>query len=336
MISLENVSKKFKDFSIKNLSLNIKKGEYFVLLGPSGAGKTLVLELMAGLIRPDSGNISGLDGIKKGLIYQDYMLFPHLNVFGNIAYGLKVRKIAKEEIILSAKKTAEELGIAGFLNRPVDTLSGGEKQRLAIARALAVKPDVLLLDEPTAALDFSTRSQIQALFLRLHRKYQSTFVHVTHDFEEALALGDRIALLIDGQIVQVGSPDEVFKNPATAKAADFLGYKNIFSGRIKDNFLDLGTLKIFTVVEKAEHAYIAIRSDDIILSPGHLRSSARNSFPGKIIRLIPRLSSIEVVVDAGIPFHAEITQKSLSEMNLQEGKPIWLTFKAASIRVFPH
>ncbi len=336
MISLKNISKKFKDFSIQDVSLNIKKGEYFVLLGPSGAGKTLALEIMAGLIRPDSGTITGLNGKKKGLIYQDYMLFPHLNVFQNIAYGLKVRKIAKEEIILSVEKTAYELGIAPLLNRPVDTLSGGEKQRAAIARALVIKPDILLLDEPTAALDYSTRSQIQTLFLKLHRKYRSTFVHVTHDFEEALALGDRIALLIDGQIVQIGAPDEVFKNPATAEAADFFGYKNIFSGEIQANVMDLGKVKIYSCMEKAKHAYIAIRSDDILLSLEHLRSSARNSFPGKIIRLIPRLSSVEAVVDAGVTFYAEITQKSQAEMNLQEGSPVWVTFKASSIRVFPH
>jgi molybdopterin-binding protein len=336
MISLKNISKKFKDFSIQNVSLNIKKGEYFVLLGPSGAGKTLILEIMAGLIRSDSGKISGLDGKKKGLIYQDYMLFPHLDVFHNIAYGLTVRKIEKEKIISSVENTAEELGIAGLLNRQVATLSGGEKQRAAIARALVIKPDILLLDEPTAALDYSTRTQIQTLFLKLHRKYQSTFIHVTHDFEEALALGDRIALLIDGQIVQAGAPDQVFKNPATAAAADFLGYKNIFSGEIKDNFMDLGKVRIFTCMEKAEHAYIAIRSDDIILSLEHLRSSARNSFPGKIIRLIPRLNSIEAVVDAGVTFYAEITQKSQAEMNLREGSTVWVTFKATSIRVFPH
>jgi molybdopterin-binding protein len=264
------------------------------------------------------------------------MLFPHLDVFHNIAYGLTVRKIEKEKIISSVENTAEELGIAGLLNRQVATLSGGEKQRAAIARALVIKPDILLLDEPTAALDYSTRTQIQTLFLKLHRKYQSTFIHVTHDFEEALALGDRIALLIDGQIVQAGAPDQVFKNPATAAAADFLGYKNIFSGEIKDNFMDLGKVRIFTCMEKAEHAYIAIRSDDIILSLEHLRSSARNSFPGKIIRLIPRLNSIEAVVDAGVTFYAEITQKSQAEMNLREGSTVWVTFKATSIRVFPH
>lgn len=336
MIALESVNKKFKDFAIKNLSLKVKKGEYFVLLGPSGAGKTVVLEMMAGLMRPDSGCISGLNGLKKGLIYQDYMLFPHLDVFRNIAYGLKVRKIKKEEIMHSVKKISRELGIDDFLWRRVDTLSGGEKQRVAIARALVIEPDVLLLDEPTAALDFSTRSQIQTLFLELHRKYQSTFIHVTHDFEEALALGDRIALLMNGELVQSGSPEEVFNNPLTKKAADFLGYKNVFSGRIKNNFMELGEVKIFTTMEKAEHACIAIRSNDIILSPEHLSSSARNSFPGKVIRIIPHLNSIEVVVDTGITFHAEITQKSLNEMNLREGIPVWVTFKTTSARVFPH
>jgi len=224
MIMVKNLQKKYDGFELKNLNFAIQPGEYFVILGPSGAGKTLILEMLARLRAPDSGRITGLDGQKISLIYQDYMLFPHLDVFDNIGYGLKIKKMDKEKIKAEAEKIAALVGISHLLHRQVISLSGGEKQRIAIARALILKPAVLLLDEPTAALDLSTKYQIQQLLMKLHRDFKATFIHVTHDFEEALALGDRIALLINGQIVQIGRPEAIFSSPKTKAVADFLGY----------------------------------------------------------------------------------------------------------------
>ncbi|HZX09808.1 MAG TPA: ATP-binding cassette domain-containing protein, partial [Acidobacteriota bacterium] len=152
MIRLDRICKKYQDFQIQDLSLKVKPGEYFVILGPSGSGKTLLLEMMAGLESPDSGRILGLEKRRIGLIYQDYMLFPHLDVFQNIAYGLTIRKEDKQKIKTQVEKVSEQLGISGLLSRGVNTLSGGEKQRTGIARAMVMEPEVYLLDEPTAAL----------------------------------------------------------------------------------------------------------------------------------------------------------------------------------------
>ncbi|MFQ5722254.1 MAG: ATP-binding cassette domain-containing protein [Candidatus Aminicenantales bacterium] len=336
MIRVENLGKKYDGFELKNINFDILPGEYFVILGPSGAGKTLILEMLAVLRKPDAGQISGVNGRKIGLIYQDYMLFPHLDVFHNIGYGLKIKKVDKENIKTEVENMAALVGISHLLHRQVNTLSGGEKQRVAIARALILKPAVLLLDEPTAALDLSTKYQIQRLLMRLHRDYKATFIHVTHDFEEALALGDRIALLIKGQIIQIGQPEVIFSNPKTRAAADFLGYKNVFSGEIKDYKMNVSGVEITTPLKNASSAYIAIRSNDIILSKTRVLSSARNSFLGKVIKIINRPSFIEVVVDIGSLFHVYITYQSLAEMKLVEGDEIWVTFKTTSIKVFQH
>lgn len=336
MIRLNNVSKKFLDFQLKNISLEIRPGEYFVILGPSGAGKTLILELLAGLIKPDEGKIEGVDNQKVALIYQDYMLFPHLNVRENICYGLELRKVPSEVQEAKLKEIVEELKIEHLLHREVTGLSGGEKQRVAIARALILRPEVLLLDEPTAALDHGARRQVQHLFARLHRHYQQTFVHVTHDFEEALALGERIALLFKGEIVQQGEPQEVFRSPVSREVADFLGYKNVFSGKISNHLMTINGLAIFTPVKEAGRAHLAIKSNEIIISREKLNSSARNSFQGRIKDIFPRLTTIEVVVDVGVELAVDITSQSFQEMNLKKGDDVFVTFKTTSVRVFEY
>lgn len=336
MIKIEGIQKKYQGFEIKDINLEIKNGEYFIILGPSGAGKTLILEMVAGLIKPDSGNIVGIDGSRIGLIYQDYMLFPHLNVFQNIGYGLRIKKEKRGKIESAVQKIAQHLGISYLLHRDVSTLSGGEKQRVAIARAMVMKPDIYLLDEPTAALDLSSRIQIQSLFMRLHKECSATFIHVTHDFEEALALGDRIALLIDGEIIQTDQPEKVFNYPATKAVADFLGYKNVFSGEIKKSWMSFPGVEITTPLEKASSAYIAIRSNDIILSKKKILSSARNSFLGEVVKVINRPSYVEVLVDVGILFHVDITYQSLREMRLDVGHRVWATFKTSAVKVFEH
>ncbi len=336
MIKLERVNKNYGDFHIQDFSLEVSLGEYFVILGPSGAGKTLLLEMMAGLESPDSGKITGLDRSRTGLIYQDYMLFPHMNVFQNIAYGLTIRKEKKQVIKTQVESVSEQLGIENLLSRDIKTLSGGEKQRAAIARAMVMQPDVYLLDEPTAALDLSTKTQIQRLILNIHKKDNPTVVHVTHDFEEALAMGDRIGLLFSGQLIQKDTPEKVFNHPISKKAADFLGYKNVFSGRIKDYIMDIDGIPIMTTEKEAEKAHIAVRSNDILLSRAKLESSARNSFSGKVVKGIKRTNHMEVVVDIGVLLYVDITYPSFKEMRLRAGTRIWATFKTAAVKVFLH
>jgi len=334
---LQDVSKSFKEFAIKDINLEIQKGEYFVILGPSGAGKTLILEMIAGLLPPDSGKILGMENQKTGFIYQDYMLFPHLSVYNNIAYGLNIRKLRKEEIKPVVEKLAEELNISHLLTREVLNLSGGEKQRVAIARAMAISPDIFLFDEPTAALDRSARLKTQSLFLNWHKKDRnSTFIHVTHDFEEALSLGDRIGILLDGCLVQCGTPDHVFNHPASKDAADFLGYRNVFGGPVQDNILYINGTSVTVPVKSAEHIYIAIRSDDIIISGTKFQSSARNSFSGTVKNILKKSSIIEIILDIGILLAIDITWKSYKEMDIKIGDQLWATFKVSSLKVFEH
>ena len=330
------MNKNYGDFQIRDLSLEVNPGEYFVILGPSGAGKTLLLEMMAGLESPDSGKITGLDRSRIGLIYQDYMLFPHMNVFQNIAYGLTIQKEKKQVINKKVERVSGQLGIANLLLRDIKTLSGGEKQRTAIARAMVMQPDVYLLDEPTAALDLSTKIQIQRLILGLHKKDNPTVVHVTHDFEEALAMGDRIGLLFSGQLIQKDTPGNVFNHPISKKAADFLGYKNVFSGQIKDYMIDIDGISIRTPEKEADKAHIAVRSNDILLSRAKLESSARNSFSGKVVKGIKRTNHMEVIVDIGVLLYVDITYPSFKEMKLGPGTRIWATFKTAAVKVFLH
>jgi len=336
MIRLKNINKKYPNFSLSDINLEIKTGEYFVILGPSGSGKTLLLELITGLIQPDSGSISGLERLKFGLIYQDYMLFPHLNVAQNIGYGLRLRKEDKKQIQLFTENVSKDLGIFNLLNRSVRNLSGGEKQRVAIARAMVLRPEVYLFDEPTAALDLSTRRHTQKLFMRLHKELRSTVIHVTHDFEEALSLGDRIALILDGRIIQVNKAAEIFSNPATKSAADFLGYKNVFSGEIRDYSMSINGVEINTLVPQSSFSHVAIRSNDIILSQEKIQSSARNSFSGKIFKVIKRGNYVEVILDIGIQLHVDITYQSCQEMDIREGNRLWATFKTSSVKVYEH
>lgn len=335
-LKLQNINKNFKQFVLRNINLEIKKGEYFVILGPSGAGKTLILEIIAGLIKPDSGQVSGVDRQKIGFIYQDYMLFPHLNVFENIAYSLKIRKMKKEEIKAVVADLAARNDIEHLLDRDVMNLSGGEKQRAAIARAMSVSPDFFLFDEPTAALDRNLRIKTRSMFMDLHKDTNATFIHVTHDFEEALALADRLAILIDGRIVQSGRPDDVFNNPGNREIADFLGYRNVFGGVVKEGRIDLQGVSVAVPLEDADFAYIAIRSDDIIISKQRIQSSARNSFYGKVKDVINASSMVEVILDVGLELSVDITRKSKEDMNIKPGDPMWATFKVSSIKVFKH
>jgi len=335
-IQLRQVCKNFDGFSLHQVSLDIEPGDYFVILGPSGAGKTLILELLAGLLTPDSGEISGVTPGSIGFIYQDYMLFPHLNVSENVGYGLKIRKTGKEKTAQIVQNLLERNGIAHLADREIANLSGGEKQRVAIARAMAISPRLLLLDEPTAALDRSARINTRATFIDLHRQTGATFIHVTHDFEEALALADKIAVLMDGRIVQWGKPEKVFNNPANKNVADFLGYRNVFGGPVKDGLLHLNGVSVAVPLEQSKLAYIAIRSDDIIISKEEIESSARNSLFGRVKKCIYKSSGVEVILDVGVDLAVDITRKSCREMAVCPGVPLWATFKVSSIKVFEH
>lgn len=243
-VELHNVCKSFdsqKESIVKNLSLEIKKGEFLTMLGPSGCGKTTTLRMIAGFEQVSSGKIiiDGEEVTNKSsykrcvnTVFQNYALFPHMNVFENIAFGLKMKKISKEEITTRVKKILKTIQLEGFENRMPSQLSGGQKQRVAIARAIINNPKVLLLDEPLGALDLKLRKQMQLELKHLQRELGITFIFVTHDQEEALTMSDRILVMNKGIVEQLGTPDEIYEKPNTKFVADFIGETNLIEGAV--------------------------------------------------------------------------------------------------------
>lgn len=339
-----------REFHLREIDLEVVSGEYFVVLGPTGAGKTVLLETIAGLFQPHRGHIL-IDGEEItdvpperrgiGFVYQDYVLFPHLNVAENIAFGLKLRKGSESATIeRRVEEISRMLSIDHLLHRRPKTLSGGEQQRAALARALVVEPRLLLLDEPLSALDPETREALQQELARVHHELSTTTLHVTHDFEEAVTLGDRIAVVHEGRIVQVGTPEDIFRRPADEFVARFVGVRNIFAGTIAESDEDgyrmfkhkaLG-IAVATDLTGATHA--SIRPEDIILSREPIRSSARNCFRGRIVDIADRGTLIYVTVNVPPNFTCVITRRSLEEMALQEGKVVYIAFKASAVHIF--
>ncbi|KPU42348.1 spermidine/putrescine import ATP-binding protein PotA [Oxobacter pfennigii] len=260
MIQLINLKKVFKEqktvneqAAVNDVSIKIKKGEFITLLGPSGCGKTTTLRMIAGFEEPSSGSIliDGQDVSYKqpherdvNTVFQSYALFPHMNVYSNVAFGLKIKKVPNEEIKKKVSEVLKLVQLEGYDLRYPNQLSGGQKQRVAIARAVVNSPKVLLLDEPLGALDLKLRKQMQFELKHLQQKLGITFIYVTHDQEEALTMSDRIAVMNNGKIEQVGTPDEIYEKPHTKFVADFIGESNMFEAKVKNYQGDLINLVI--------------------------------------------------------------------------------------------
>jgi len=279
ILELKNINKSYGEQQVlDNLSLNIKKNEFLTLLGPSGCGKTTTLKIIAGFETADSGklifnneDISLLPPYKRQVntVFQKYALFPHMNIFDNIAFGLKLKKLPKAEIQKKVEEMLSLVALKGFEKRSVDSLSGGQQQRVAIARALVNKPKILLLDEPLGALDLKLRKEMQIELKKIQQEVGITFVFVTHDQEEALTMSDTIIVMNKGVIQQMGSPQDIYNEPANAFVADFIGESNILSGTMIDDFKVEFCNKTFNCVdkgfEKMEPIDVVIRPEDITM-----------------------------------------------------------------------
>ncbi len=279
VIELKNISKTFGDNVIlKDFNLTIKKNEFLTLLGPSGCGKTTILRIIGGFEWPDKGRVifNGKDITddepyqrKINTVFQKYALFPHLNVFDNVAFGLKIKKLSKKVIGNKVKQSLKLVGLNNFQNRNIDSLSGGQQQRVAIARALVNEPEVLLLDEPLGALDLKLRQDMQYELKKIQKQVGITFIYVTHDQEEALSMSDTIVVLNDGIIQQKDDPVSIYNEPKNAFVADFIGESNIIKGKMIEDYKVEFQGHVFDCVdkgfEKNEEVDIVVRPEDIKL-----------------------------------------------------------------------
>lgn len=277
IIEIQGVSKVYGNNTVlDNLSLNIRKNEFLTLLGPSGCGKTTTLKIIAGFETADSGkvifngsDISNIPPYKRQLntVFQKYALFPHMNIYENIAFGLKIKKLPKDEIDKKVREMLKMVSLEGFEKRSVDSLSGGQQQRVAIARALVNEPKVLLLDEPLGALDLKLRKEMQLELKKIQKRLGITFIFVTHDQEEALTMSDTIVVMNKGKIQQMGSPEDIYNEPANAFVADFIGESNILNGIMLEDYKVKFANNTFTCVDggfnKNEDIDVVIRPEDI-------------------------------------------------------------------------
>src|SRR5215217_3598059 len=319
-IQLEGLTKAFGEHvAVAGIDVDMPAGEFFTLLGPSGCGKTTTLRMIAGFEQPTSGRIM-LDGSDVGrvpphrrnvnTVFQSYALFPHLDVTKNVAFGLKYQKVEKSERAKRVAQALELVNLTEYAQRKADQLSGGQQQRVALARALVLRPQVLLLDEPLGALDAQLRKSLQVELKALQEQVGITFVYVTHDQEEALTMADRLAVMNEGRIEQVGSPREVYEEPASAYVADFLGISNMLDAQAIGMDSD-GRCRVrvgdFELLASQGHTS-ARGSVKVVVRPERVRIEApgetgENRLPGKIERVVyaGAISQLVVTLDRGTP-----------------------------------
>lgn len=347
-IQIQNVSKQYGTFqALTDIHLDIPKGELVALLGPSGSGKTTLLRIIAGLEEADGGSIS-FDGedltsihVKNrqvGFVFQHYALFKHMNVFENVAFGLKVRKKSlrpSAEVI--EEKVTELLKLVkmdGFAKRYPAQLSGGQRQRIALARALAVEPKILLLDEPFGALDAKVRKELRRWLRKLHDEFQITSVFVTHDQEEALDVADRIVVMNEGRIEQMGTPEEVYENPASPFVYDFLGNVNLFHGRVHKGKLNVGSVEL----EAPEHKHVSNVDGVAYVRPHHLSISRTkqsvDAIPAKVSysHAVGPVVYVELKRDGTDEYlEAEISKEQFKQLSIQTGDVVYVQPKEVKV-----
>lgn len=309
IIELRHISKVYSDNGFKavdDFNLEVKRGEFVTFLGPSGCGKTTTLRMIAGFEMPTSGeillngeDISQLPANKRPIntVFQRYALFPHMNIYDNIAFGLKLKKLPKEEIRKKVKRVLDIVDLEGFENRKISTLSGGQQQRIAIARALVNEPEILMLDEPLGALDLKMRQEMQLELKHMHDELGITFIYVTHDQEEALTMSDKIVVLSEGRIQQIGTPEDIYNEPQNAFVADFIGESNIFkgimTGHMKVRFCG-GEFMGMDDVAEGTLVDVVVRPEDVIIT-----KPEDGVVEGEVVSVIFKGMHYEVTVESG-------------------------------------
>jgi len=350
MIEIKNLSIHLGNFSLKNINLAIGDREYFVILGPTGAGKTVLVECIAGIhhikqgeIWIDGNNVTGLTPEERevGYVPQDYVLFPFLNVVENIAFGLRQTKYPKTEIQERVKTLANLSGISHLLNRGTRSLSGGEKQRVALARALAPFPKILLLDEPLSSLDLQTSKYLRLELRRIHRELGVTTLHITHNQMEAEEIADRIGILNIGRLEQVGKPEEVFFYPRNEIVSDFIGTPNILEcdhcHTLGQGLMEVncGGLPIILPHDGDSIQRIALFPRDIYISDTKPPGPQVNRFKGTITNIKSSSAMVRLEVKVGEnTLQAEMPHDIFEDMDLTVGKEVFLILKLRRIRIY--
>ena len=320
IIDLKNISVSFDNQTIlKDINLYIHDGEFVTLLGPSGCGKTTTLRIIAGFLQQDSGdvifeekNINGVPAYKRQVntIFQRYALFPHLNVYENVAFGLRLKKLKEKEVRDKVSEMLALVNLKGFGKRMPDSLSGGQQQRVAIARALAVSPRVVLLDEPLGALDLKLRKDMQVELKNIQQKLGITFIYVTHDQEEALSMSDTVVVMNNGEIQQIGTPLDIYNEPKNAFVADFIGESNILDGIMHEDFSVEFSGMRFQCVDKGfkkdEPVDVVIRPEDI-----DVVKAGEGMLKGTVTSVTFKGVHYEIIVDVdGFKWMIQTTEKS--------------------------
>lgn len=347
MLRIDKVTKRLEAFTLREISLEVKPGDYYVLLGRSGSGKTQLLELICGLTTPDSGHIfmEGRDVTalrvqdrEIGLVFQDLALFPHYTVKDNIMYPLNLMKLSLQEKVQRVQRIATEMNITNLLLRKPYYLSGGEKQRVALARTLVTHPKILLLDEPMASIDASLKDNIRRLLRRLNREGQ-TIIHVTHDYSEAISLATRVGVMHNGRIVQQGTPLEVFNHPVNRFVARYAGIKNFFRVTFITTYKStVGITEKRTKFKVPGGGYPAsalliIGGSEVLLSRQGAAGMGMNNIHGTIDDVVLSPTGYEISVNAGDYFYVDITHREMEDNNFAAGERVVLSFPSEALRI---
>jgi tungstate transport system ATP-binding protein len=357
-LSIEGLQHSYDDRQVLNVDgLEVHEGEILAVVGPNGSGKSTLLRMVNLLEEPTQGDITYWDGSRlsemnrkqrrelsrqMAMIFQEPLLFKR-TVRANVAYGLKIRRMDGEERDKRVDKMLERLNLEELAERDALTLSGGEAQKVTLGRAMVLRPRLLLLDEPLASLDVPTRKMLRRDISRLVRDMGVTAIYVTHDYHEVLEVADRLAVLLDGSLHQVGKPNQVFGRPSTEEVAEFLGAENLLEGEVKENREGMAVIEVEGVAVEAlsdippgARAKLLIHPEEVtLMSDAGEAGSARNRLPGRVTDVNVMGALVKVGLECGFPLVAYVTRASQEEMNIEKGRRVTAVFKATSIHVMP-